>query len=569
MALILCCSLASPAFAAVAESEGEEATAPQTETVVSTDSEDWLVICIDPGHGGKDSGAVAKYNGKEYHEADLVLKIALYLKEELEKYEKVVVVMTREDENGDPSIIKSKEIVPRVEFAAEHNADFLISLHLNASENLNMHGALMLDSNGNYNKETAEIGNGVGANILSALSNLGLLNRGHLHRNSQDYKNPDGSAADYYGIVRGGIWRNIPSIIVEHCFLTNEDDFNGFLNSDKKLQQLAKADADGIAAYYGLEEKDETDTQNPIILLDCDGHWAKKNIDAAVTKGWIFGYPDHTFKPNNTLTRADFVTMLARVSGEELPEVQESPFSDFSADTYYARSVQWAVDAGIIKGFEDGTFHPGQSITREQMAHIMAMYLAHKGYEVKPESDKTQDKIEDYSSISGYAKEDVCFCYEEGLLTGRGNGFVPADGATRAEACTVLLRLDTYVADHPLPETPEESPEPDESPKPEETTKPASTPKSEDTAKDTASPKPEKSAKADAVEDVEASTEQKPDIVPAESTPADKDAAPSESTASAPAEETVESESTPDEQEAPAPAQSEAAEPGEITEPEA
>ena len=546
LALILCFSLAAPVMAAVNESEGEESAAPKTEPVVSTDSDEWLVICIDPGHGGKDSGATAKYNGVEYHEADLVLKIAFYLKEELEKYQDVVVVMTREDENGDPSVIKSKEIVPRVEFAAEHNADLLISLHLNASENTSMHGALMLDSNGNYNKETSDIGNAIGANILSALSNLGLLNRGHLHRNSQDYKNPDGSVADYYGIVRGGIWRKIPSIIVEHCFLTNEDDFKGYLNTDKKLQQLAKADADGIVAYYGLEEKGEDAPAEPIILLDCDGHWAKENIDAAVAKGWILGYPDHTFKPNKSLTRADFVTMLARVSGEELPEVQESPFSDFGADAYYAQSVQWAVDAKIVNGFEDGTFRPGQSITREQMAHIMANYLAHMGYEVKPESEKTQSKIEDFDTIAGYAKNDVCFCYENSLLNGRGNGFAPTAGATRAEACTVLLRLHDYVVAHPQTEDPEESPDPETSPKPEVTPKPSET------------PKPQKTAKADAIVDPET------DSAPAEST------APEQS--EAPTGNTNESEQSTDISDSPVeeilPEQTEPTEPADTAEPE-
>ena len=253
LALILCLTLAAPAMAATNEAAGEESAPPKTEPVVSSDSDDWLVICIDPGHGGKDSGAVATYGGVEYHEADLVLKIAKYLKADLQQYRNVYVLMTREDANGDPSVIISGEIVPRVEYASKRHADLLISLHLNSSETKSMHGALVLTSNRNYNPEVADVAIGLGTNILSTLSSLGLLNRGHLARNSKDYTNPNGTAADYYGIVRGGIWRALPSLIVEHCFLSNESDFRGYLSTDAKLAALAKADADAIAAIAANE----------------------------------------------------------------------------------------------------------------------------------------------------------------------------------------------------------------------------------------------------------------------------------------------------------------------------
>ena len=261
--LILCFSLVTAAFAAEGDSpeEPETTTAPVKEspapyepegdeeplpsdipevTPKPSDSDDWLVICLDPGHGSTDPGACATYNGVEYHEADLVLKIAQYLKADLEEYRDVLVVMTREDNDGDPAVINPKKIAPRVEYAAEMQADVLVSLHLNASTNKDIHGAMMLDSNGNYNAGAADVAYAIGANILTRLSALGLVNRGHLPRNSQDYKNPDGSVADYYGIVRGGMWRNLPAFIVEHCFITSAEDFNGYLNTDKKLAALAR-----------------------------------------------------------------------------------------------------------------------------------------------------------------------------------------------------------------------------------------------------------------------------------------------------------------------------------------
>ena len=463
LATILCFSLCTAAFA--------------DETEPAADRP--LVICLDPGHGARDSGAVATYGGVQYEEADLVLKIALYLREELETYDGVQVLMTRTDRQGEMPTIDPNKIKPRTDYAVEHGADVVVSLHLNASENTDIRGAMILSSNGYFRPEVADVGNGLGTNIVLSLARLGLQNRGHLKTNSNEYRNPNGTVADYYAIVRNGIWQNIPSIIVEHCFLTNADDFKEFLSTDEKLQALAIADADGIAAYYGLQKADGT----TLLLTDYRNHWAEPYINTAVGLGWVKGYPDRTFKPNNTLTRADFVTLLSRLSGEELPKVEKSPFPDFPATAYYAQSVAWAVDAGVINGFEDGTFRPDLPITREQMAHIMALYLQHKGLDTKYSGDGKNDAIADLDKVQGWAKDDVLFCYEVGLLNGRGANFVPQGNATRAEACTILCRLSDYLtqAAEPAETTePEESPAPETPEKPELAPAPDAVPETEE-----------------------------------------------------------------------------------------
>lgn len=429
---------------------------------VFADEEDPLVICLDPGHGARDSGAVATYDGVEYQEADLVLRIALYLRAELETYENVKVIMTRTDRQGELPTINPAKVKPRIDFAAEKGADVVISLHLNALDNKDIQGVMMLTSNGYYNKECADVGIGLGTNLLLSLSKLGLYNRGHLKKNSSDYRNPNGTVADYYAIVREGIQQNIPSLIVEHCYLTNEEDFRNHLSSDEKLRELAMADAEGIVAYYGLQKIGG----NPRQLIDYSEHWAANAIDIAVNKGWVNGYPDNTFRPNNTLTRADFVTLLARLSGETIEPITASPFPDIPVGSYYAESVAWAVKASIINGFEDGTYRPSVAITREQMAHIMTLYLKHKGADVKL-AEGTVAEIPDLDQIQSYAKDDVLFCYANGLLNGRTEGFVPRGNATRAEACTIMLRMNDYLEAHAA--QPTDNPAPTESENAEET----------------------------------------------------------------------------------------------------
>lgn len=174
-------------------------------------------------------------------------------------------------------------------------------------------------------------------------------------------------------------------------------------------------------------------------------HWAYRDLCTAVEKGWIKGCPDGRFLPADSVTRAQFVTMLARLSGDALPEVDERPFPDVPTDQYYAASVAWAVRNGIINGYPDGTFGLDDSITREQMAHIMTVYLAHLDMDTTSFDAAVDDEISDLDQISGWALNDVRFCYAAGLLYGRENGFDPLGIATRAEAGVVLARLDRVV----------------------------------------------------------------------------------------------------------------------------
>ena len=152
---------------------------------------DWLYITIDPGHGGdgaggNDSGAVNEKYG--YQEADLVLKIGLYLKEELETYRNVHVDMTRSDRYGTSATAPLSKVENRVLYAAEQCSDLLVSLHLNsAGSNQSVHGGLILASNGNYDPDCAKVIDAVGTNILAQLSQLGIdTSRGLVKEGSHD-----------------------------------------------------------------------------------------------------------------------------------------------------------------------------------------------------------------------------------------------------------------------------------------------------------------------------------------------------------------------------------------------
>ena len=192
-----------------------------------------------------------------------------------------------------------------------------MSLHLNGAATQSAHGALILASNGNYDPACASVVDGVGTNILAQLGKLGLdTSRGLVKESSHDGTTyPNGKLADYYGIVRYGQLAHIPSMIIEHCFISSDSDSAQFLSSEAKLQAMAQADARGIAAYYGLEKKTEGETDPEPAFRDCRKHWAREYVDTAAAAGWVAGVGNGLFAPDDALTRGMFVTMLARLAG--------------------------------------------------------------------------------------------------------------------------------------------------------------------------------------------------------------------------------------------------------------
>lgn len=438
------------------------AAAAETETVTGVSG--WTVITLDPGHGGEDSGAYVKVNGVTVYERDLNLKIAQYVKSYLETYAHTKVYLTRSDNASRPGLGE------RVETGAENGSDAVISLHLNALDSSNkISGSEVLVTNGLYTSATdapyspysstlAPAEYALGASILKSLNSelglsiLGKDSLGLIKRSATEDKWPNGQAADYYGIVRGGIKYGVPSIIVENCFLDDPDDYANYLSSDAKLKALAKADADGIAAYFNLTQKTAANANDVCNITDYHHSWAVDYIDKAILAGWMQGYPDSTFRADTVLTRGMFVTVLCRMAGVDTSGYASaaSSFSDVASSSWYAAAVAWASDKGIVTGYDDGLFRPGTEITREQMASIMSRYLR-----VMQSCDTTPtqagldalDALSDGASVSDWARSDVAFCLGAGLLNGMGDGsFAPQANATRAQVCAVLLRLNDYGA---------------------------------------------------------------------------------------------------------------------------
>lgn len=228
-----------------------------------------MTICLDPGHGGSDSGATA-FGAKE---SDLTLKIAQYCKEELSKYD-VNVVMTRTTDTR-LSEEAAMDLKNRVEVAKKAGASYFISIHINSAANSAAKGAEVYYPNTSGNKNLSSNGQNLAKAIQKQLTALGLYDRGIKIRNYTDgttSSNPNSSDQDYYGVIRYAKQANITGLIIEHCFISNKEEFDKYLGSNAKLQQLGIADAKGIVSALGLQAKNaDIDTlaaENRNVLAD-------------------------------------------------------------------------------------------------------------------------------------------------------------------------------------------------------------------------------------------------------------------------------------------------------------
>lgn len=210
-----------------------------------------VIVVIDPGHGGENLGA--EY--EEYTEKDMTMIVAKAMKEELEKYDDVIVYLTHESADDDMTLEE------RALFAKEKNADFLFCLHFNMSVNHNLFGAEVWVS---AFREYYAKGYAYSEILMEQLIDLGLYSRG-IKTKLND------SGDNYYGILRHCTNEGIPAALIEHCHLDQVNDKPFYNQSDEQLKQFGRMDADAAARYFRLTSselgKDYSNYQIPDIAI--------------------------------------------------------------------------------------------------------------------------------------------------------------------------------------------------------------------------------------------------------------------------------------------------------------
>lgn len=192
---------------------------------------------------------------------------------------------------------------------------------------------------------------------------------------------------------------------------------------------------------------------NPKDFTDIENHWAIESLNYCIEKGYIKGMTKTTFEPDTNMVRAEVVTTLWRLTGEDLTTINTNGkkvpkyvnmFFDIPDDSEYANTVAWANKNDIINGYSKRQFGPNDDVSREQLATILYRYI--KNYKNVRLLDNLKVKeavaYKDAGEISAWAKETVDFITQTGLMQGRTDGtFDPKAPVTRAEISAIVERL--------------------------------------------------------------------------------------------------------------------------------
>ncbi len=164
---------------------------------------------------------------------------------------------------------------------------------------------------------------------------------------------------------------------------------------------------------------------------DTSGHWAEEAIAELAAKDIMTG-TEIGFLPNREITRAQFVTAVIRAIGRETKS-GETDFSDVSKESVYAPYIAAASDAGIISGYEDGTFRPERALSREEAAVVLSRAFGYlSGY-------NNARKYTDYPDITAGARNAVSYAVQKGIISGYPDGTMkPKRKVTRAEAAVMI-----------------------------------------------------------------------------------------------------------------------------------
>lgn len=429
----------------------------------NTVNRDYYKVFIDPGHGGSDPGSIA--NG--YRESDINLQVAKKIESKL-KAKGIEVKMSR---TTDIYYTLSE----RANMSNSYGADAFVSIHQNSFTDPSANGietyyrpdvskykVLSDKIQSNLIKATGARNRGVKTNRYAVLMNTNtistLVECGFITNPTESKKISDPSYQDKLATaisdaIESYLKENIkldttPEVAVNETGVVTADSLNvrsgysvdygiiGTLSKGSRVEIVAKKDNWYKIKYkngYGYVSGAYIKLDTELNFKDINNHWAKNEILDFIKKGYINGYNDNTFRPDNSVTRAEFVKMVNKVFG--FKDTSDVRFSDVNKNHWAYNEISVAINAGYIDGYPDNTFKPDEFITREAAAKMISTIMNLKGDGVLSFSDS--------SLISDWAKYHVDALTDHGILVGStGNKFNPKNNMTRAEVVVMLGRVD-------------------------------------------------------------------------------------------------------------------------------
>lgn len=182
---------------------------------------------------------------------------------------------------------------------------------------------------------------------------------------------------------------------------------------------------------------------SPREMDDVKGHWAQADVNDMSSRLIVNGVTATEFRPDASITRAEFAAIVTRGLGIQEAEYADS-FSDVTINSWYARTVQAAIHYKLIDGYEDGTFRPDQNISRQEATAVLARAakIAKLNSEL-PAAEVTRvlSAFKDGSEVASWARTNVAAAISLNLMNGRGEKLEVDANLTRAETAALVRRL--------------------------------------------------------------------------------------------------------------------------------
>ncbi|OMD21744.1 S-layer homology domain-containing protein, partial [Paenibacillus odorifer] len=208
--------------------------------------------------------------------------------------------------------------------------------------------------------------------------------------------------------------------------------------------QIVAIDGKHFAKIHSLTNSTYFVVQDPQNFKDVATHWAKDIVNEMASRKVINGVGDDLFNPNLEITRAEFAAIIVRGLGLKL-ESGTTSFTDVKVSDWYNDAVQTAYSYKLINGFEDGTFHPTDKITREQAMSIIAKAMVITDLKTNLPAKEASELLSIYTDAneaSDWAKSGIADSLQAGIITGRsGNVLAPQAFITRVEVAAIIQRL--------------------------------------------------------------------------------------------------------------------------------
>ncbi|MCZ8513522.1 cadherin-like beta sandwich domain-containing protein [Paenibacillus filicis] len=212
-------------------------------------------------------------------------------------------------------------------------------------------------------------------------------------------------------------------------------------NAGKPLYEPVPYTVSGTeATLYSRTNSTYMLLNNNMTFSDIRKHWAQDDIERMANRMIVQGASETEFRPNQAVSRAEFAALVTRALGLSAQTSAKNAFKDVQSSDWFAGQVYVAAEAGIITGFDDQTFRPGQPISRQEMAVMIYRAMKFAGFDGV--SGGTNVKFADENRFQDWVKEAIGVMASKSIVQGVASGeFDPAGTATRAQSAAILSRM--------------------------------------------------------------------------------------------------------------------------------